>query len=86
MKNLFPISLITPEKDIKEFFVCRLYVGHRVTALPLASPGEKVRLILQMQPKQIKPVVPASLQQFGAIEGILVSLLLVKSTTANMGY
>lgn len=50
-----------------------LYAGHRATALPLVSPREKVRLILQMQPKQTKPVVPASLQQFGAIEEILVS-------------
>lgn len=41
--------------------------------MPLVSPREKVRLILQMQPKQTKPVVPASLQQFGAIEEILVS-------------
>lgn len=32
-----------------------------------------MRLILQMQPKQTKPVVPASLQHFGAIEEILVS-------------
>lgn len=55
MKNSFPVSLIILEKDRKEFLLSRFYVDHGVTTLLLASPGEKARVKLQMQPKQNKP-------------------------------
>lgn len=78
MKNSFPISQISLEKEIREFLLSRFYVDHGVSTLLLASPGEKARL--QMQPKQNKP---AEIWNHWRDPGFFI--LLVKQIGANMG-